>query len=75
MKFIKVFDDSRTKSGRACLKGDQLILTNDLMGFPAGSRLIIDSKRTIKMRDTFQLNGLLKEEHNQAKILGKLSKK
>lgn len=67
MKFIKVFDDSKTKSGRACLKGDQLILTNDFIGFPAGSRLIIDSKCAVKMRDTFQLNELLKTEHRQAK--------
>lgn len=71
MKLIKVFDDDdlNPRSGWACLKGDQLILKDDFMGFPAGSRLIVGSDHAVKMRDTFQLNELLKAEHRQFKNL------
>lgn len=72
MKLIKVFDDDdlNTQSDWAYLENGRLTLKDDFMGLSAGSRLIVNSKHTIKIKDTYQLNSLLKMEHNQAKILG-----
>ena len=70
MKLIKVFDDDdlNPKSGWAYLEEGRLILNDDFMGLPAGSRLLVNSDFTIKFRDTCELNSLLKAERRQNKL-------
>ena len=69
MKLIKVFDDDdlNSQSGWAYLEKGHLILKDDFMGLPAGSRLLVKNNHVIRFRDTCELNELLKAEQKQAK--------
>ena len=70
MKLVKVFDDDdlNPRSGWAYLKNGRLILKDDFMGLPAGSRLLAYGDGTIRFRETCELNALLKAEQKQAKL-------
>lgn len=70
MKLIKVFDDDdiSPKSGWAYLENGRLILKDDFMGLPAGSRLLVYGDGVIRFRDTCELNALLKAEQKQARL-------
>lgn len=70
MKLIKVFDDDdlNPQSGWACLEKGRLILKDDFMGLPAGSRLLVKNNHVIRFRDTCELNSLLKAERRQNKL-------
>ena len=70
MKLIKVFDDDdiSPKSGWAYLEGGRLILKDDFMGLPAGTRLLAYGDGVIRFRDTYELNALLKAEQKQARL-------
>ena len=70
MKLIKVFDDDdlNPRSGWAYLEKGRLILKDDFMGLPAGSRLLAYSDGVIRFRDTCELNVLLKAEQKQARL-------
>lgn len=70
MKLIKVFDDDdiSPKSGWAYLENGRLILKDDFMGLPAGTRLLVNDSRSIRFRDTCEFNALLKAEQKQARF-------
>ena len=70
MKLIKVFDDDdlNPRSGWAYPKNGRLILKDDFMGLPAGTRLLVNASRVIRFRDTCELNALLKAEQKQARL-------
>ena len=70
MKLIKIFDDDdlNPRSGWAYLEKGHLTLKEDFMGLPAGTRLLVNDSRSIRFRDTCELNQLLKAEQRQAKL-------
>ena len=70
MKLIKVFDDDdlNPQSGWAYLEKGRLILKDDFMGLPAGSRLLVKDNHVIRLRDTCEFNQLLKAEQKQGKL-------
>ena len=70
MKLIKVFDDDNHESGWAYLNSrGQLILDNSFDGYPINTHLIIDDNNVIQPIETHQLNRLLRQEVQQAKLI------
>lgn len=73
MKLVKVFDDDdlNPKSSWAYLEKGRLILKDDFMGLPAGSRLLVKNNYVIRFRDTCEFNQFLKDEQKQVEFLSK----
>lgn len=70
MKLIKVFDDDdlNPQSNWAYLEKGRLILKDNFMGLPAGSRLLVKDNHVIRFRDTCEFNQFLKAEQDQTKL-------